>query len=79
MQDLATLGRRYGMSTVHLRLAFARGLHPFYPPSLEVSRSQGCPASLTSLPTFRVVHLQMQLVTVLGLRACLEKLRYLHA
>ncbi len=39
-QDLATLGRRHGMSTVHLRLAFARGLHPFYPPSLEVSSSQ---------------------------------------
>lgn len=37
VQDLATLGRRHGMPTVHLRLAFARGLHPFYPPSLEAS------------------------------------------
>ena len=41
VQDLATLGLRHGMSTVHLRLAFARGLHPFYPPSLEASPFQG--------------------------------------
>ncbi len=46
-QDLAALGRRHGMSTVHLRLAFARGLHPFYPPSLEVSNSQRQLASFT--------------------------------
>ena len=37
-QDMETLSRRRAVSTVHLRLAFARGLHPFYPPSVEVRR-----------------------------------------
>ena len=50
LQDLAILGRRHGMSTVHLRLAFARGLHPFYPPSLEVSHSQRQLACFSSCP-----------------------------
>ena len=40
VQDMATLSHRGPVSTVHLRLAFARGLHPFYPPSLEVRRFQ---------------------------------------
>lgn len=36
-QDMKVLQRRCGVDKVHLRLSFARRLHPFYPPFVEVS------------------------------------------
>lgn len=30
------LKRRHGVDKVHVRIAFARGLYPFHPPSVEV-------------------------------------------
>ncbi|GIL55821.1 hypothetical protein Vafri_11171 [Volvox africanus] len=35
-QDMREVSRRYFYSTVRLRLRFMRGLHPFFPPSVEV-------------------------------------------
>lgn len=36
VQDMREVSRRYAYSTVRLRLRFMRGLHPFFPPSVEV-------------------------------------------
>lgn len=38
LQDLAVLQQRHGYSHVQLQLMFKRGLHPFYPPQLELQR-----------------------------------------
>ncbi|GLI65397.1 hypothetical protein VaNZ11_008953 [Volvox africanus] len=35
-KDMREVSRRYFYSTVRLRLRFMRGLHPFFPPSVEV-------------------------------------------
>ncbi|KAG2424400.1 hypothetical protein HXX76_014609 [Chlamydomonas incerta] len=35
-KDMREVSRRYCYSTVRLRLKFMRGLHPFFPPSVEV-------------------------------------------
>lgn len=35
-QDLAWLSRQGGSDSVHLRLHFKRGLHPFFPPRVEL-------------------------------------------
>ena len=42
--DLQQAGRKYGVSSVQLQINFKRGLHPFYPPSLQVlsPRLEGC-------------------------------------
>lgn len=34
--DMDAVARRCAVSTVQLRLTFMRGLHPFFPPRLEV-------------------------------------------
>eukprot|EP00798_Chlamydomonas_sp_ICE-L_P023073 gene23073-30265_t len=55
-KDLQLIQRRYHYSTVKVHITFKRGLHPFYPPSLELKRPhfqghmlgeglRGCPAS----------------------------------
>lgn len=36
VQDLAALRRQGGSDSVHLRLRFKRGLHPFFPPRVEL-------------------------------------------
>ena len=36
IQDLATLKDRGGEGCVHLRLKFKRGLHPFFPPAVQL-------------------------------------------
>ena len=35
-QDMDAVSRRYAYSTLQLRFTFMRGLHPFFPPLLEV-------------------------------------------
>jgi baculoviral IAP repeat-containing protein 6 len=37
-RDMDEVSRRHACSSVHLRVRFMRGLHPFYPPSVEVVR-----------------------------------------
>lgn len=37
-QDMEVLRRRHAYSTVKLAVRFMRGLHPFFPPSVEVLR-----------------------------------------
>lgn len=36
VQDMHQAGRKFGVSSVQLQLAFKRGLHPFYPPSVQL-------------------------------------------
>ncbi len=38
LQDMLEVSRRFSQSTVHLRFSFKRGLHPFYPPAVEIIR-----------------------------------------
>jgi len=40
------ISRRYAYSTVQLRFTFMRGLHPFYPPQLQVMRPHLAPPML---------------------------------
>ena len=43
------LERRHGQGSVQLRLRFKRGLHPFYPPSVELLRPRFCGPLLGAL------------------------------
>ena len=43
------LERRHGQGNVQLRLRFKRGLHPFYPPSVELLRPRFCGPLLGAL------------------------------
>lgn len=36
---MEAVSRRYAYSTLQLRFTFMRGLHPFFPPRLEVGAS----------------------------------------
>lgn len=36
MQGLHAVHQQHGCNHVHMRLSFKRGLHPFYPPSLDL-------------------------------------------
>jgi hypothetical protein len=38
VQDLTQCQKQHGFSMVQLRLTFMRGLHPFYPPAVEIVR-----------------------------------------
>ena len=58
-QDLRELDRRHGARKVCLRMAFKRGLHPFYPPAVQVlrPRMRGPLASaLASHPALQLPH-----------------------
>lgn len=37
-QDMEVLRKRHAYSTVKLAIRFMRGLHPFFPPAVEVLR-----------------------------------------
>ncbi|GMH42387.1 hypothetical protein BSKO_10306 [Bryopsis sp. KO-2023] len=37
-QDIAELRKRFSYSSVHLHMTFKRGLHPFFPPRIDVLR-----------------------------------------
>lgn len=59
LQDMAEVSTKYAVSSVQLRFSFMRGLHPFYPPSLEVVRPHlSCPlaGALASHPLLRLEH-----------------------
>ena len=82
MQGLQKLHQEHDKGHVHLQLSFKRGLHPFYPPLLDVlyPRFKGPVAgALTSHPVTQLQHwdpwiTQRELVT--KLKAFLEVGRY---
>lgn len=56
-KDFVELRKRYGFSSVELLLTFKRGLHPFYPPRVEILRPRfkGPVAwAITSHPMLRI-------------------------
>ncbi|KAI7841707.1 hypothetical protein COHA_004574 [Chlorella ohadii] len=56
-KDMREAGRRFGSSSVQLQLVFKRPLHPFYPPSVQLSspRFQGpILSAVASHPVFSV-------------------------
>lgn len=57
LQDLAEVSSKFAVSSVQLRFTFMRGLHPFYPPRVEVVRphlSTPLPGALSSHPLLRL-------------------------
>ncbi|KIZ04192.1 hypothetical protein MNEG_3760 [Monoraphidium neglectum] len=48
-KDMEVVSRRYAYSTLQLRFSFMRGLHPFFPPLLEVVRPHLAPPMLGAL------------------------------
>ena len=53
LQELKQLGKQHGLSSVQLRLTFKRGLHPFYPPLVELLKPRfigPIPGALSSHP-----------------------------
>lgn len=59
LQDLTEVSSKWAVSSVQLRFSFMRGLHPFYPPTLEVLRphlSTPLPGALASHPLLRLQH-----------------------
>lgn len=57
--DLQQAGRKYGVSSVQLQMNFKRGLHPFYPPSVQVlsPRFQGCAmGAVACFPILKAEH-----------------------
>ncbi len=53
LQELKQLRKRHGLGSVQLRLTFKRGLHPFYPPLVELLRPRligPIPGALSSHP-----------------------------
>ncbi|KAK9830590.1 hypothetical protein WJX81_002568 [Elliptochloris bilobata] len=58
-QDIAEMERRHGQCGVRLRLRFKRGLHPFYPPSVELLQPRFCGpllGALASHPLLQITH-----------------------
>lgn len=58
-QDLHEVSSKWAVSGVQLRFTFMRGLHPFYPPRLEVVRPHldaPLPGALASHPLLRLEH-----------------------
>jgi baculoviral IAP repeat-containing protein 6 len=50
---------KFAVSSIQLRFTFMRGLHPFYPPRVEVLRphlSTPLPGALASHPLLRLEH-----------------------
>jgi baculoviral IAP repeat-containing protein 6 len=57
LQDLTEVSSKFAVSSVQLRFTFMRGLHPFYPPRVEVVRphlSTPLPGALSSHPLLRL-------------------------
>lgn len=57
VQELASLEQQTGEGRIQLRLTFKRGLHPFYPPAVQVTATlfsppiaSHCDSLLTSRP-----------------------------
>lgn len=51
------MSSRFATSSIQLRFSFMRGLHPFYPPQLEVVRphlAHPLPGALASYPLLRL-------------------------
>jgi baculoviral IAP repeat-containing protein 6 len=58
-QDLQGVSAKWAVSSIQLRFTFMRGLHPFYPPRLEVVRphlASPLPGALASHPLLRLEH-----------------------
>ena len=58
-QDLRELDRWHGRRKVCLRMAFKRGLHPFYPPAVQLLRPRmrgPLAAALASHPALQLEH-----------------------
>ena len=56
LQDMLEVSRHYCCSIVSLNVSFMRGLHPFFPPSVEVVRPHFKGACLPACPSgFRAV------------------------
>lgn len=58
-QDLQEVSNKFATSSIQLRFTFMRGLHPFYPPRVEVVRphlSTPLPGALASHPLLRLEH-----------------------
>lgn len=56
---MEVVSSKFASSSVQLRFTFMRGLHPFYPPRLEVVRphlTQPLPGALSSHPLLRLEH-----------------------
>jgi baculoviral IAP repeat-containing protein 6 len=59
LQDLQEVSAKWAVSSIQLRFTFMRGLHPFYPPRLEVVRphlAAPLPGALASHPLLRLEH-----------------------
>lgn len=57
LQDLVEVSSKFAVSSIQLRFTFMRGLHPFYPPRVEVVRphlSTPLPGALSSYPLLRL-------------------------
>lgn len=53
------MSSKFAVSSIQLRFTFMRGLHPFYPPRVEVVRphlSAPLPGALASYPLLRLEH-----------------------
>ena len=87
-QDMVELERQHGPGSVQLRLKFKRGLHPFYPPSVELLRPRFCGPLLGALAS----HPLLQVPVLPAFAACAPQVsfgawrsargmcqRYLHA
>lgn len=68
LQDMAELRRRHGHAGVRLRLRFKRGLHPFYPPSVELLQPRFCGPLLGALASHPLLQVRSHL------SVCLEPL-----
>eukprot|EP00879_Flechtneria_rotunda_P020010 GHRR01021037.1.p1 GENE.GHRR01021037.1~~GHRR01021037.1.p1 ORF type:complete len:401 (+),score=118.20 GHRR01021037.1:516-1718(+) len=58
-KDMQEVSTKWAVSSIQLRFTFMRGLHPFYPPRLEVVRphlSGPLPGALSSHPLLRLEH-----------------------
>lgn len=58
-QDLQEVSAKWAVSSIQLRFSFMRGLHPFYPPRLEVVRphlAAPLPGALASHPLLTLDH-----------------------
>lgn len=56
--DLYQTGRHFGLSSVHLQITFKRGLHPFYPPSIQVLSPRFVGPVLGAVSCFPMLHPQ---------------------
>mmetsp|Transcript_5781 Transcript_5781/g.16229 ORF Transcript_5781/g.16229 Transcript_5781/m.16229 type:complete len:994 (+) Transcript_5781:105-3086(+) len=74
-KDLAQLQQAHGYDFVELRVAFMRGLHPFYPPKVEVVRPRMPLAVVCALAS----HPLLSLEGWDPLKPCLELLKELRA